>query len=84
MTVQLRPLEDRVRLHEKTVQKAALGPGAAFYSSPVKTTSQRRLHPKNVSYLQVHPLVLEEAKRIIAAGTYTKIQIIDDGTVLVT
>ena len=79
-------VQDRVSIHESTVQKVAsgaLGPGAGFYQSPVKTSSERRRLVLKQTNMQVHPLVMWTAKRIIHEGSYTRIQIVDETTVIV-
>lgn len=72
-------IQETASVHPKTIQLVARGE----HDLPRSLPRPRRVHPNQVSYLQVHPLVLHEAKRIISEGTYTRIQIIDDRTVIV-
>lgn len=72
-------LQHSVRLHETTVQGIARG--------EVKRYQIRQPRPSAVSggmsYIRVHPLVMEAAKALIDSGSYTRIEIIDDRTVMV-
>lgn len=74
-------LQDMAHLHESTVKLVAVPDRSP--PSWVRKGRRKGSPPNKISYLQVHPLVLNEAKRIIAEGSYTKIQIINDGSVMV-
>ena len=75
-------VEDDVRLHESTVKRAEKLAGSVPRTSP-----RRRSTPRNRSTwtlnIQVHPLVMREAKRLLAERPGTRLRIVDATTVMV-
>jgi len=72
-------IQHQASLAEQTVQKIAR-------DNTTKVFKYRRvtpIHQPKMDYTRVHPRVMYEAHRIITYGSYTRIEIIDDRTVMV-
>jgi len=62
-------------IHEKTVQAAARGETLSLpRARPVHTP--RRRPPQGVTATQAHPLALAAARRALAAGSYSRMEIV--------
>lgn len=73
-------IQHQASLAEQTVQKIAR-------DNTAKVFKYRRVtpihEPQRMDYTRVHPRVMYEAHRLITYGSYTRIEIIDERTVMV-
>jgi len=73
-------IQHQASLDEKTIQKIARDNTAKVFKYRRVTPIHQ---PRGMDYTRVHPRVMYEAHRIITYGSYTRIEIIDDRTVMV-